>query len=230
MRVLITRPRDDAARAAAKLEALGHEPVIVPLFAISFLDGPEVALDGVQAILATSANGVRAFARRSPRRDVALFAVGPQTAEAAEAAGFRIVRNAQGDAAALAAVAREWASPQEGALLHVKGTESNDAFAASLEAQGFVVQGVKLYEIAAVAAPPPELRAALGEVDAALFFSPRSAQVFRDCVRGAGLDTSALLAVCISKSTMSALLPLRFRQTRVAAAPNQQALLECLSS
>jgi len=230
MRVLVTRPKDDAARAAAKLAALGHEAVIVPLLAIRFLDGPEVALDGVQAILATSANGVRAFARRSPRRDLALFAVGPQTADAAQAEGFETVRNAQGDAAALAAAVRDWAAPDKGALLHVKGAEANDALATRLVSQGFAVRSAVLYVIAAVAAPPPELRAALERVDAALFFSPRSAEVFRDCVRAAGFDTSALLAVCISETTMAALVPLEFRQARVAAATNQQALLECLSS
>lgn len=230
MRVLVTRPRDDAARAAAKLAALGHEPVIVPLLAIRFLDGPEVALDGVQAILATSANGVRAFARRSPRRDVALFAVGPQTADAAQAEGFQTVRNAQGDAAALAAAVRGWAAPDKGALLHVKGAEANDALASRLAGQGFAVRSAVLYVIGAVAAAPPELHAALKRVDAALFFSPRSAEVFRDCVRTAGLDISALVAVCISETTMAALVPLEFRRVRVAAAPNQQALLECLSS
>ena len=45
-------------------------------------------LDGVQAILATSANGVRALARRTPRRDLPLFAVGPQTAARGAEAGI----------------------------------------------------------------------------------------------------------------------------------------------
>lgn len=228
MRVLITRPADDAARAAARLEALGHTAVIVPLLAIRFLDGPEIALDGVQAILATSANGVRAFARRSPRRDVALFAVGPQTAEAARAEGFATVRDAQGDVAALALAARAWAAPDKGALLHVKGAEANDALAARLAGQGFAVKSAVLYVIGALAAPAG-LRAALREVDAALFYSARSAEVFRDCVRAAELDTAGLLAACISQAALAALAPLRFRRSCVASAPNQQALLECLS-
>jgi uroporphyrinogen-III synthase len=228
MRVLITRPAEDAARAAARLAALGHEAVIVPLLAISLLGGPEVPLDGVQAILATSANGVRALARRTPRRDVPLFAVGPQTAETAQAAGFATVRNAQGDERALAAAACAWARPERGKLLHVTGAERKRSLAARLEAEGFTVEIRALYEVAAVSPAPAGLRDALGKVDAALFYSPHSAEVFRDCVREAGGDTARLIAACISKGTADALQPLAFREIRIAAEPNQQALLDCL--
>ena len=45
-------------------------------------------LDGVQALIATSANGVRAFAARDPRRSLPVCAVGDATARAASDAGF----------------------------------------------------------------------------------------------------------------------------------------------
>ncbi len=70
----------------------------LPLLSVRFHDGPPLALDGAQAILATSANGVRALARRSRARDLPVFAVGPQTAEAAREAGFANVKSADGDA------------------------------------------------------------------------------------------------------------------------------------
>ena len=225
MRVLITRPREDAERMAVKLRALGHDPLIVPLLDIRFLDGKAILLDGVQAILATSANGVRAFARRSARRDLPLFAVGPQTDEAAHQAGFTTVRNAQGDARALADAARGWAKPEDGALLHVKGGEGNDALAQHLE--GFEVRGVVLYEIAPVA-EPSGLHAALEDTQAALLLSPRSAQVFKQRIQEKKLPTKRLIAVCISEATAAALKPLAFREVRVAAKPNQQAVLDCL--
>jgi uroporphyrinogen-III synthase len=67
-----------------------------------------------------------------------------------------------------------------------------------------------------------------GALDAALFFSPRSASVFRDCVVNAGLDVGSLIAICISEATASALAPLAFREVRIAEAPNQDALLGCI--
>ena len=213
MRVLVTRPEEDAARTAALLRAMGHEPVAKPLLAVRFHDGPEIALDGIQAILATSANGVRALMRRTRRRDVPVFAVGPQTAEAA--GEFQVVRNADGDARALAEATRRWADPEAGALLHVKGTE----VASGLDLPGFDLRSIALYDVAPIDAP-----IALDGIDAALFFSPRSARVFAE---RAG-DTSAVIAVCISEAAAKALSPRVFKEVRVASKPNQESLLACL--
>jgi len=227
MRVLITRPREDAERIALKLESLGHEPLVVPLLEMRLRDGGEIPLDGVQAILATSANGVRALARRSTRRDVPLFAVGPQTAQEARAAGFATVRDAKGDANALGEATAKWAVPGGGVLLHVKGAEGPSALVALLAQKGLAAKSVVLYDMAQPAEPPRELGEAFARgVDAALFFSPRSADIFKACADG--LSTNTALAVCISQVTASALAPLVFRETRIAAEPNQQALLNLL--
>src|SRR5277367_2328472 len=115
MRVLVTRPKDDAEETAAKLRARGHAVLVAPLIEIRFADGPEISLDGIQAVLATSSNGVQALARRTDRRDVPLFAVGTQTAHAARSAGFSTVKSADGDAHALAAATANWAKPNAGA-------------------------------------------------------------------------------------------------------------------
>ena len=96
---------------------MGHDAIIAPLLEIRFHNRPPVSLDGVQAILATSANGVRALARRTSDRSLLVFCVGPQTAEAAKALGFAHVKNADGDAKALAAAVTQWASPDAGVLL-----------------------------------------------------------------------------------------------------------------
>ena len=66
------------------------------------------------------------------------------------------------------------------------------------------------------------------EVDAALFFSPKSAALFAECVARDGLATDRLIAVCISANTAAALGKLTFAEIRIAAAPNQDALLTCL--
>ena len=88
MRVWITRPAEDAARLAEAIRAQGIEVLIEPLIRIVFADGPPLALAGAQALLATSANGVRAFARRGQQRDVLVLAVGDASARAAREEGF----------------------------------------------------------------------------------------------------------------------------------------------
>ena len=102
MRVWVTRPEEDAAELAEALRAEGVEVLVEPLLRIVYTDGPPLDLTGVQALIATSANGVRAFARRNQQRDVPVLAVGAATARAARAAGFTSVESAAGDVAALA--------------------------------------------------------------------------------------------------------------------------------
>ena len=232
MRVLVTRPLGDAEETARRLAAIGHEAIVAPLLEVHFRDGPEVRLEGVQGILVTSANGARAIARRTLRRDVPVFAVGRQTAEVARQEKFSDVRNADGDGAALARAVSLWVRPGGGALLHASGAEAEGRLAAELEANGFRVLRQTLYDVAAAPALPANAAAGLasGRVDAALFFSARSARVFCDCVIAAGLRDAipGVVAVAISATTREALKTLDFREVRVASAPNQDALLALL--
>lgn len=230
MRILITRPAEDGAEIAHLLAVRGHEALLAPLLSVKIHDGAPLALAGIQAVLATSANGVRALAARTAARDIPVFAVGPQTAEAAQRAGFLRVRSADGDAAALADAVLQWADPAAGALLHVAGAEASGWLAETLAGRGFAVRRLELYRVEAAAHLPPFAVQALleGRVQAALFFSPRSAQIFVDCAAQAGLSTTGLTAICISANTAKALEGQAFAAVRVAAAPNQSALLDCL--
>ena len=236
MRALITRPREDCAALAAQLTAHGIVPVIEPLLTIRFAaDGAgDLAplLDGAQAVLFTSANGARAFAAASARRDLPAFAVGDASAAAARTAGFATVESAHGNVADLAALVRRRLAPERGALVHAAAKAVAGDLAGTLEAQGFSVRRAVLYD----AVPATELsRATIGLIAAggiaqALFFSPRTAECFVRLARAAGLDDAcrAITAVALSPAVAAALDGLRWRAVRVAAAPNEAALLETL--
>lgn len=228
MRVLITRPREDADAIAARLTALGHVPLLAPLLEPRRFEGPPLDLAGIAAILATSANGVRALAQRTTRRDIPVFAVGPQTTQEARDAGFAHVENADGDARALAAAVPGWIAPGAGALLHACGEDSAGHLAGDLAARGYDVRPAVLYAVEALPLTP-EARAALsrGAVEAVLLFSPRSAGVF--VAQAADLPLEKLTAFCISPATAAVLPPARFGAIRAAAAPNQEALLALLA-
>lgn len=232
MRVLLTRPLEDAGPFAQMLAARGHEAVIAPLLEIRFADGAEISLDGVQAILATSANGVRAIARRTARRDVPVFAVGPQTAEEAQRAGFVSIRNAEGDGAALARATVQWASPQNGVLLHAAGSEAPKFLAGALEKSGFAVRREILYEAVAASRLPDAAAAALktGTLDAVMHFSPRSARLFCELTAQAGLapHCKKIRALCISKAASDAAAAIAFGEIRIAQTPSQTAMLALL--
>lgn len=228
MKVLITRPQEDGKEIAARLAERGHQAVLAPLLTPRFHDGPEPDLQDVQALLATSANGIRAFIRRTPRRDFSIFAVGPQTAEEARKSGFTEVRNADGDAKALAHAATLWAA-RKGVLLHVCGDDAPGTLAENLTLRGFKVRRCPLYAIEPATSLPQEARAALAAraLDAAMFFSPKSARIFRFLAEG--LPMQELTALCISAATAQVLSPSAFARVAIASRPNQAAMLALVS-
>src|SRR4029077_15771786 len=98
-----------------------------------------------------------------------------------------------------------------------------------LGAAGFNVERLVLYE----ARPAAALTAATGRsiadgnIDVALFFSPRTAAIFALLVETAGIGAGLrrTLALSISPAADTALGGLPFRRRLVADAPNQAALL-----
>src|SRR5712692_4630026 len=118
---LVTRPRAEAGSLAEALAARGIAAIIEPLLDIHYRSAPSPDLAGVQAILCTSANGVRALARLAEERAVPLFAVGEASAARARAEGFARVESAGGSVGDLARLARELLCPAAGRLLHVAG-------------------------------------------------------------------------------------------------------------
>jgi uroporphyrinogen-III synthase len=131
---------------------------------------------------------------------------------------------------ALAEAVSRWADPRAGALLHAAGADSGGWLAGALAEKGFTVRREDLYRVDMTTTLPDDAMGALreGRVQAALFFSPRSAQVFAACVRRADLSVAGVIAVCISANTARGLDGISFAECRIAAAPNQAALLACL--
>ena len=234
MRVLVTRPKTDAERTATHLKALGHEAIVAPLLEIRFCEGPEIALDGVQAILATSANGVRALAKRTTRRDIPLYAVGMQSAEAARQSGFADVCDASGDAAALAELTIARLEPKRGALFYAAAAQTRGGLAEELAAKGFDIRCETLYEAVAATAFPEDAQKALasGAVDAALIFSPRTARIFGELAARANVPKASpnLRVLCISEAAAREIRPFGFRHVEAAVRPDQEALLAMLAA
>jgi uroporphyrinogen-III synthase len=188
----------------------------------------------VQAVLCTSANGVRALARLSGERAVPLFAVGEASAARARQEGFAQVASAGGNVADLSWLARERLHPEQGRLLHVAGSDVAGDLAGELRRAGFAVERAVLYE----ARPATGLSAATaqalaaGLIDFALLFSPRTAAIFVRLAERAGIATALrnVAAVSISAAADGALAGIEFRARQVAATPDQQGLLAALDA
>jgi uroporphyrinogen-III synthase len=223
--VLITRPREDAARTAALVKSHGYEPLAAPFLTIRTL-APEIPRD-VQAIIVASGNALPAL----PIFPVPLLAVGDSTAARARAAGFAHVESAGRDAEALVGLATRMLRPAAGPLLLASGEGQGLRLAAALQANGFSVLRCVTYAAEPVHAFPPEAEAALraNTLHAAFFLSGETAAAFVKLLPSAlrpALEN--VLALAIGKTAADALKPLPWRQVRLARSPTLDDVLALL--
>lgn len=228
MRVLITRPESQARKTAARLRTLGHEPLVQPLLSIRYLENALPGLGGVQALAVTSGAVLTALPAHAVPRDLPLFAVGDATAQRALEEGFTQVESASGDAAALADLLIGRLNPADGTVLLPRGREVAGRLAPSLAGAGFTVRSAVLYESRVPDRLPEKLRTQLKEglIEAAFFFSPRTARAFVTLTAEEELSgcTLPIAAFALSAAVAEALRPLPWGALRVAAAPTEDAL------
>jgi uroporphyrinogen-III synthase len=80
VKVVVTRPRDQAGPLVRRLEELGHEVVECPLIEIEPLGEP-VPVEGYEWVIVTSPNGARELVAHASGPLPRVAAVGPGTAE-----------------------------------------------------------------------------------------------------------------------------------------------------
>ncbi|WP_118132875.1 uroporphyrinogen-III synthase [Oceanicella sp. SM1341] len=234
--LLITRPEPQATAFAARVAEAwpgAFRPLMMPLTELVTEPAP-VALEGVQALLFTSANGVRAFCAASEARHLPALCVGDATAAAAAGAGLA-AESAGGDAAALAALAARAAIPGGGDYLWVHGRQAAGDLVGTLAAEGIGVRELVLYEARPVAAPPQAVAARLahGGPLVASFLSPRAARLFTDLAlaaraAGAGWALGGAAAICISRAAATPLSEAGFGRVTLASRPDAEAVIEGL--
>lgn len=234
MRALVTRPREDAEAISRALESRGFEVRLEPLLDILIYRAIALPLDGVQGILATSANGVRALAANNAPPDLPLWAVGAATAACARSLGFQTVESAGGDVVRLAELVAGRVDPAKGALLHAAGSTVAGDLSEMLGRHGFLVRRTVLYEARTAEALSPSLLAAMSaqELDLALFFSPRTAATFARLAIAADVADACrtIDAGALSEAVVDQLAALPWRRTFIAATPDQTALLAAIDA
>jgi len=82
LRVIVTRPAEQAGELAGRIEALGHEVVLCPLIEIEPVGPEAVDTSGYDWVVVTSPRGARELARRRRGTLPAVAAIGPGTAAA----------------------------------------------------------------------------------------------------------------------------------------------------
>ncbi len=231
MKVLLTRPLDTSRALAEALEDEGIDPMIWPLTRIV----PTVAAlklpPNTGGLLFTSANGVRALAALTKRRDLPAFCVGKATAEAARIAGYRDCSAAGGDARSLVDLARRSGIRE---FFHARGHDTAGDLKGWLKESGLRVTEAVVYQAEETGPPPAPVAAALarGKVGLVTIWSRRAGAILARhlAASGAGidatLDNTGLLA--ISPVAAEPLEASGFHRIVIAEAPNVVAMLAAI--
>lgn len=232
MLVLVTRPLPEAERTAASLARRGHSALIAPMLSISAVDA-DLDPARYRGVIMTSGNAARAL---SAHRDhdallaLPVFAVGRQTARAAQDAGFASVRSADGDAGDLVRLVNS--QGLSGPLLYLAGSDRARDLPGELAACGIEADPVVIYRAAAAESLPEPARDALkeGRIGAVLHFSRRTAAIFLDCVEAAALMSGArgIEHYCLSSRVAEPLLAAGIKAVQIAPKPDEDALLNLL--
>lgn len=230
-RVLVTRPADEAETTVLALQARGHEAVPSPVLTIDPIESAPLPHDRIQAVAVTSINGARALGRLRIGRGLPVFAVGTRTAEVARAQGFQAVFSADGDALDLARLLAERCAPGAGPVLHIRGEVGRSLDSLGVEGLPPVLERT-VYRSRPAMALSREAVAALkeGTVDAALFFSPLSAEVFVTLAARSEvvLALGTVRALCLSRAVAERLDPAMWAKVEVAARPTASSLLDLI--
>ena len=224
-KIWITRAEPGASATAKRVVALGHAPFVAPLRQVQVLEDVSIDLHGVAALAFTSANGVRAFAASTADRGLRVFAVGPATARAARAAGFRHVLSSDDDVAALADGIAARRRDLNGLVLHAGAAEPAGDLMGALAAHGIAARGLSLYDTLPAALSSTET-AELASIHLVLLHSPKAARALGGLLRKTPLPN--LRALGLSKSVMRPLSRAKLAGKAFAPFPLEAAMLNLI--
>jgi len=233
MRLLVTRPEDDAARTARTLRERGHDVLLAPLLRIEAIDAD---LSGTwTGVLMTSANAARAVAAHRQAGALAnlpVFTVGDRTAEAARDAGFTEVISADGALPELVRLVAARFAGDKARLLYLAGEDRAGDAMTDLAAFAVDLHTIVVYRAAIAGALSGALSEALraGRLDGALHYSRRSAETLLSLAEQAGLLNAVLSLAhyCLSAEAASPLREAGAKRVHVAASPREAALIESI--
>jgi uroporphyrinogen-III synthase len=226
MKLLITRPVEDAEPLAEKLEGLGHEAVIVPLLAILPRDGVVLPALMFQATCVSSANGLVAKADLTSLHHIPFFAIGPQSALEARRQGFDHVHDKGGNVEGLVRTMCKSLKPENGPVLYLSGAETTGDLEGKLKAQGFTVSRIVVYD--ASPCTVTELPTLIAGADGVLLYSPRTAKLWAAQVKAASVleQVETMQHFCLS-ANVAANLPQGWVK-RISRSPDENGMLTLL--
>jgi len=230
MRMLVTRPEPDVTDTMARLRALDIDALACPLLTFDCLPTSLPEPKGFAGMAVTSANALRALDERGrleAYRHLPIFTVGDRTADKARDYGCTNVQSAGGAFGDLVDLLAH--AGIDGPVFYPAGRNLSGDLAKSLAPFGVMVILAHVYAMNPINALPADIRKALtdGEIDAALFYSRRTAETFVG-LASAGLGRDAHLRLgmlCLSEAVAEPLINAHFVRVSLADYPSEEAMM-----
>jgi len=239
--VLITRPLEDAEPISSKLSFRGFDVIAEPMLTIRLLKDTQKSMKKLldkkpQAVVITSANGVRSLARITDIRDIHIIAVGDTSADEARRRGFWQVTSAEkekgGNVENLVNFIKEDYKKEGGMIIHAGGSSVAGDLTGLLTEAGFDAQRVVLYDAAQADSLSDKLQKSLSKetLEIALFYSARTAEAFIKLIKKHGLEDklSSVSAYCFSKTVADTVDQLKWGNVYTAKVPTSESLLSLI--
>lgn len=175
------------------LERRGHRVHLAPLLHVNPLPFDGRVLRTASAIILTSANAVPALEGLDPT--IRVFAVGPDTASPARAAGLSNIAAASGTAGSLLEMVRHRWRPEYGPLAYPSGRHVSFDVAGALAAQG--------YSCARVGGQRAKHQAEMLDLLRCRLLAPDTVPLQAECGERRGLEPDQLTALAPRRASLS---------------------------
>ncbi len=231
--VLLTRPESEAARTARQLQHEGYYPVMHPVLRIqSYAEEVNKLLDvPADAILITSPQAAQCWLAKPHAPRLPMFVVGEKTAATIrDSLPYTELSHAADGESLLHIMLANY--PQPTRFLYPRGQDVSFPLTEELVGSGHMVHESIVYK-AERGLPFSELlveQIRLGEIDAVLHYSQRSAQFFVELARDAGVYATLnnLTAIAISPKVAEELKGQPWERVEIAATPDEEGVLAAL--
>jgi len=220
--LLMTRPIDAAQRFVSTLPVAlttGMQVIYAPLIKVQPLHQC-INLDGVSAVIFTSAHGVSAAAGSLDGCDLRAYCLGQRTTLSAQNAGWQAE---QCGMTADELVTNLLQQKPRGMLLHLRGRHTRGHVAARISAAGLNCREQVIYDQPLLPLTKQALSALSSSTDLVVpLFSPRTARQFADlCPMDA-----AIHLIAMSDAVADPLKSLKYKDLRICSEPEARAMMQ----
>lgn len=235
--ILLTRPQEDSAILAEKLRRIGFHSLVCPMLEISHLPGAvakiETSITPGSAILITSRHAATLLPDSNIPRHTRVFAVGDETAEIAEKAGFSNIYVAGGTVQSLIASVMQQVDITTTRCVYIAGKST------FMDVTGLLTQSgakdavtVEVYDAHPIESlPHPIVMALLNKhVNGVVFFSRRTTQHFMHLCRTQNVapELKSMDAFCFSRPISLILDTSEWRSILPCHVPKTPVLIELI--